>query len=192
MRIAMDLDDVIADLIPCLLARHHEITGATLTREQAISWDTFPPEVHDSVRYGDGYADLALLPHAAEFLRWLKQRHAVHIVTYRGSHARDMTIRWLEKHVPGLYDAVHFTGGGKVDICRELGIELIVDDSYNQVPAVTATLGIPGIIMDTAMNRHVRENALILRARDLPEARAIIEETETAGWPGQSWRQPPA
>lgn len=180
MRIAVDLDDVVADLISHLLTTHYEMTGVALSREQVGSWDVFPPEVHNRVRYGDGYAHLALLPGAREFLSWLRIRHRVFIVTYRGEHARSITLDWLERHVSGLYDEVYFTGGGKVGTCRELGIELIVDDSYDQVPAVTSALGIPGILVDTPMNRHVEEDELIRRARNLEEARTIIERIEAA------------
>ena len=189
MRIAVDLDDVIADLIPCMLAKHREITGAALTREQATSWNVFPPEVHDSVRFGNSYGSLELLPGAVEFLSWLKERHEVHIVTYRGEHSREITTRWLERHLPGLYDGVHFSGGGKVDICRELEVDLIIDDSYNQIPAVSEALGIPGILMDTPMNRHIREAALVRRASDLQEARVIIEDLVAHGRSGRRGRR---
>jgi len=176
MRIAVDLDDVLADLVSCLLSTHREMTGEQLTREQAVRWDVFPIEVHDRVRYGGGYSRLAPLPGAREFLSWLKPEHQVFIVTYRGAPARDVTLEWLDRHVPGLYDEVHLTGGGKVDVCRELAVELIVDDSCHQIPAVTAALGIPGILIETPMNRHVQETELIRRARGLTEARVVIEE----------------
>ena len=175
MRVAVDLDDVLADLISLLLATHREVCGEILTREQAIGWDVFPPEVHERVKFGGGYGGLTPLPGAYEFLMWLKERHEVNIVTYRGEHARDVTVTWLDSHFPSLYDAVHLTGGGKVDICRELDVKLIIDDSCHQVPAVTSALGIPGILMDTPMNQHIEESRFIRRAEDLGQARRIIE-----------------
>ena len=178
MRIAVDLDDVLADLISHLLVVHHEVTGVTLTREQAKNWDMFPPEVHDRVRYGGGYAMLDSLPGAPEFLQWLKQRHHVFIVTYRGEHARRVTQEWLSRHVYGMYDEVYLTGGCKVETCRELGVELIIDDSYSQIPAVTSQLHIPGILMDTPMNQHIQETELIKRAKTLREARQIVRQLQ--------------
>ena len=175
MRVAVDLDDVLADLISFLIQTHGEVCGEQLTREQAVRWDVFPPAVHDHARFGGGYAQLTPLPGATEFLAWLKERHEVNIVTYRGDHARKATTDWLDRHFPGLYDEVHLTGGGKVDICRELGVKLIVDDSYHQIPAVTSALGIPGILMDTPMNQHIEQSALIRRAGNLRQAREIIE-----------------
>jgi len=179
MRMAIDLDDVLADLISCLLETHREITGRVLTRAEAVNWEVFPPEVHDRVRFGGAYGRLAILPGAREFLEWARPSHRLFIVTYRGEHARDVTERWLERHVPGLYDEVRFTGGSKVAVCRDLAVDLIIDDSYNQVPAVTEALQIPGILIDTPMNRHIADTRLIRRARDLTEARRLVLELES-------------
>lgn len=176
MRVAVDLDDVLADLISCLIRTHEEITGERLRREQATNWDVFPAAVHDHVRYEGGYRDLTPLPDAREFLKWLGESNEIHIVTYRGAHARSITEEWLERHVDGLFDELHLTGGGKVDTCRELGAQLIIDDSYNQIPAVTEALGIPGILIDTPMNQHIPDSELVRRAHGLGQARIVIEE----------------
>jgi len=84
MRVVVDLDDVLADLIACLLQTHHEMIGVKLTRNQAVGWDVFPPEVHDRIRYGGAYGTLTPIPGAKEFLEWLKKANDVFIVTYRG------------------------------------------------------------------------------------------------------------
>ena len=115
------------------------------------------------------------LPYAREFLTWLRGTHEVFIVTYREERARQMTLAWLDQHLAGLFDGIRFTGGSKIDACRELAVGLIVDDSARQVPAVTDALGIHGILMDTPMNRHVPDSELIRRATGLREARQIIE-----------------
>jgi len=182
MRISVDLDDVLADLIARLIDTHRQLTGESLTRDEVVKWDVFPPEVHDHVRYNGGYVDLKPLPFATEFLGWLAERgDQACIVTYRGEHARKMTEAWLREHMPGLWSSVHFTGGSKIEACRELGVGLIVDDSYNQIPAVTDALGIPGVLMDTPMNRHIAETPMVRRASDLREAQAIITKLEAEG-----------
>ena len=174
MHIAVDLDDVIADLLPHLVDTHFRMTGQKKDPAAVRRWEEFPAAVQDQVKYGGEYALLQPIPGAFEFLSWLRQVHEVSIVTYRGKHAKSITMEWLEKHVPGTYDGVFFTGGSKVDMCRELGVGLIIDDSYNQIPAVTAALNIPGILMDTPMNRHIVETDLIFRASNLAEARELI------------------
>jgi len=39
---------------------------------------------------------------------------------------------WLARHFSGLYDGVRYTGGSKVDACRDLRVDLIVDDPCSQ------------------------------------------------------------
>lgn len=181
MRIGVDLDDVLSDLIAELIRTHRELTGVSLTREQATGWDVFPTAVHDRVR-AEGYARLVPLPGAREFLEWLRPRHTVHIITYRNEAARQVTLTWLDRHFPGLYDDIRFTGGSKVEACRQVGIQLLMDDSSRQLPEVTRVLGIPGILMETPMNRHVTEDGCIRRARTHAEARTIFSEWETGVW----------
>ncbi len=178
MRIAVDLDDVLADLIQCLIDTHREITGEVLSREEALDWNVFPLEVHDHVRYQGGYTRLAPLPQAKEFLLWLRQRHEVVIVTYRNEEARAVTEEWLALHVSNCYDRLFFAGGSKLPICQKLKVECMVDDSCNQLPLVTSSMQIPGILIDTPMNRHIQDTDLIHRAANLREAQGIIAQLE--------------
>ena len=185
MRIGVDLDDVLADLISELIATHTETHGVALTPEQATSWSVFPPDVHERVR-AHGYARLRPKPGAREFMQWLTERHEAHIVTYRNEVARSVTTAWLETHLPGCHVEVHFTGGSKVATCRHLRLELLIDDSCHQIPAVTEALGIPGILIDTPMNRHIPDGGLIRRATDLRAAREIVEKLARTGTLGPS------
>lgn len=180
MRVGVDLDDVLADLIPELIATHRELLGVALQLEDATDWSVFPPAVHDRVR-AQGYARLRPKSGAHDFMQWLTERHETHIVTYRNDDARPVTMAWLRTHLPECHAEVHFTGGSKVETCRRLGLELLIDDSCNQIPAVTEALGIPGILVDTAMNRHVPEGPLVRRAKDLNDVRSIIRHLEQGG-----------
>lgn len=177
MVVAVDLDDVISDLISELIRLHHEETGRLLRREEVRRWDMFSAAVQERVRC-HGYARLDLLPGARPFLAWVHARHDTHIVTYRNDAARAVTHAWLQRHVSGLYQSVHFAGGSKVALCRELSADVLIDDSYNQVPAVTSELGIPAILMDTPMNRHLSDGALVRRARTYREATDILDELD--------------
>lgn len=181
MNVACDLDDVIADLVPRLIEMHADMTGVRLTREQVTDWDVFPEALHVRARTDGTYGRLPLLPGAREFLEWLRQAgHRVFIVTFRGEPSRAITTEWLDRHVPRLYESVHLTGGSKVDACRALGVELIIDDSAQHVQAVTGALAVPGVLLDTPMNRHLPESRLVRRALTHEHARSIIEELALA------------
>ncbi len=192
MRLGIDLDDVLADLIGGLIDLHHAMSGVRLDRELVADWSDFPPEVHRRMREA-GYARLAPIPTARRFLEELKRNgHRVFIITYRNPEAGPVTRRWLNTHFAGLYDGLHCTGGSKVEACRALRVDLLVDDSLNQVPAVTRALGVPGILITTPMNRAFRTGGLIRRADDLEIAARQIAEFADADAAGSGPLQSPA
>jgi 5'(3')-deoxyribonucleotidase len=102
MRIALDLDDVLADLIGGLIQVHAETNGRRLSRCEAVDWSVFPDAVHEHMLENGGYACLAPREGAAEFLPWIAREHDVFIVTYRREEARALTRSWLASHFPGV------------------------------------------------------------------------------------------
>ena len=179
MIIALDLDDVLTDLITELIQEHKAVTGVQLRRDNVRNWDDFHPDAHRRIRHNGGYSRLRLLPGAKDFLAWLYHRHSVHIVTYRSPSAKVVTEQWLHRHVPGLYDGVNFADGSKLNVCRNLQVDIIIDDSVNQVPHITQELGIPGILFDTPMNRQIEESTLIKRASSYKDVRRLVVKHET-------------
>jgi len=174
MHLGIDLDDVLADLIGGLIRLHAEMHGVRLDREQVTGWDVFPEDVHRRMMDG-GYADLEPLPDARDFLRELRtDGRRLTIITYRSPKVHDLTRTWLDRHFPGLWDDLVCTGGGKVEACRRLGVDLLVDDSLNQAPTVVRELGIPAILITSPMNRHVCTGGLLYRADTLEQALALI------------------
>lgn len=174
MHLGIDLDDVLADLIGGLIRLHADMHGVRLDREQVTGWDVFPEDVHRRMMDG-GYAALAPLPGARDFLRELRtDGHRLTIITYRSPRVQDLSRTWLDRHFPELWDGLVCTGGGKVESCRRLGVDLLVDDSLHQAPAVVRELGIPAVLITSPMNRHVRAGGLLYRADSLDQALAVI------------------
>lgn len=175
-RVALDLDDVLADLIGELVRLYRTVYCIELGREDVVDWNTFPPDIHRAVQEEGGYERLSVIPGADDFMVWLAERSEIHIVTYRHHRCAEVTLRWLERNLPPVYEDVHFAGGPKVNICRALGVKLLIDDSVNQLPQVTEELDIPGILIDTPMNRWLPENGKIKRASNFFEAQRHAEQ----------------
>lgn len=85
----------------------------------------------------------------------------VHIITARASMVSSPTIKWLEKHFPEMAKRVHFVGIdkesshyeiNKKERCRELGIEIFVDDSLVHATEVSED-GIPVLLFDNPWNQ---------------------------------------
>jgi uncharacterized HAD superfamily protein len=103
-------------------------------------------------------------PGAVETVRaWKEAGHFIHITSHRDTTARHATERWLE--AIGLpYDEL-YCSFDKVARCREIGIELLIDDSpVNLEAAVDA--GIRAATLSHPWNRDICEEEDIVCAAD--------------------------
>ena len=106
-------------------------------------------------------------PGAVEVVRaWHEAGHFIHITSHRHDGAHSATARWLERI--GLpYDDLHCSAD-KLSRCREIGIEVLIDDSpVNLLGAVDA--GIAAATLSHPWNREICEEEDIVCAGDWPE-----------------------
>ncbi|KAL1547883.1 hypothetical protein AAHA92_16190 [Salvia divinorum] len=77
------------------------------------------------------------IPGAREALEKLSQTYNLSVVTSRQNAIKDHTIKWIEKHYPGLFQEIHFgnhfaldgKSRPKSDICKSLGAKVLIDDN---------------------------------------------------------------
>lgn len=61
----------------------------------------------------------------------------LHVVTSRQHVIRDITIKWLSEHYPGIFTSVHFGNHfaregqqkRKSELCKEIEAEVLIDDN---------------------------------------------------------------
>ena len=112
-------------------------------------------------------------PGAVETVRaWKEAGHFIHITSHRHAQAHGATARWLERI--GLpYDEL-YCSYDKVSHCREIGIDLLIDDSpVNLVKAADA--GIATATIAHPWNRDVCEEEDIVCAPDWPSLARALE-----------------
>ena len=109
LRIAVDMDEVIADSFSKHLSRYNDLTGEKLTPEMALSRGLealIPQERRNqfaAIAHGDGFfADLAVIAGSQEALETLSQHYDVFITSAAmevpGSF--EDKFKWLQKHFP--------------------------------------------------------------------------------------------
>jgi uncharacterized protein len=172
MKIAIDIDSTLHDYWPGFAAVARRRFGVTLPYEHQVSWEIRPlrPE-QVSACIAETHAEEAVLaaepyPGAVPVVRrWHEEGHFIHITSHRAAAAHGATARWLERI--GLpYDDLHCSYD-KITRCRELGCDLLVDDSpVNLVRALEA--GIRGATLLHPWNREVVEEEGIVAADDWP------------------------
>jgi uncharacterized protein len=112
-------------------------------------------------------------PGAVETIRaWKEAGHFIHITSHRDTAAYHATERWLQ--AIGLPFDELYCSWDKVARCREIGIELLIDDSpVNLEAAVEA--GLRAATLAHPWNRDVCEEEDIVCAPDWPALARALE-----------------
>lgn len=92
-------------------------------------------------------------PECKEALALLKEQGVeLHIVTARDTRFKDITLEYLDKHLPGLFTDYHFGNvsvghpkRSKVEMCKSAKVSILVDDNWDNVDDVhlNGIVGIP-------------------------------------------------
>ncbi|NCU39011.1 hypothetical protein EOL96_08310 [Candidatus Saccharibacteria bacterium] len=149
LKIAIDVDDVLADYATAFVDYSNKTWGTNLTvndydEHWAKVWGVDNDEVKKRAQHYHKDHIIAQYAHdetALPVLNRLKRRHELIIVTSRRSQVRKATIDWIHYHYPGVFndDVFYFTSiwdqvndasvhKTKGDIVRDLGATHIIDD----------------------------------------------------------------
>jgi len=180
MRIAIDIDSTLHHYWDVLSDAARRRFGIDLPYEEQLTWGITrlkPEQLDLCIR--ETHCDqtiFASVPYtgAVEAInRWHAAGHFIHITTHRSDDAHAATARWLA-HIGLRYDEL-YCSFDKVSRCRAIGIDLLIDDSpENLVRAVEA--GIAAATISHPWNRDVVEEEGIIAAADWPALTAVLEQ----------------
>ncbi len=169
MRIALDLDEVLAGLLEAMLEFHNQRFHTSYTFQQFTSydwWETWnlskeetTEEFYEFIRE-HSVDKIQPIPGAHKALEYLSgQGHEFFIVTSRQSDLQEYTAAWISRFFPMLRDRIHTSnryGTGKrftkSEICRSIGAECIVEDQLIYARDC-AKHGIPALLLDRPWNQ---------------------------------------
>lgn len=112
---------------------------------------------------------------AAETLKSLSKRYRFHVITGRIIAMQHPTEKWLDRHLHGLIDQVHYTIF-KADICLRIGAVALIDDAPQYIEhAVEA--GIKSVLFgEYPWNRDDLAPAGSVRARTWKEVGGMFDD----------------
>ncbi len=134
MRLAIDIDSTLHHYWDLLSAAARRRFGVDLPYDEQHTWSISRLKQHQvAAAVRETHEDAKILgaepyPGAVDVVRrWHEAGHWIHITSHRDTGAHDATAQWLERI--GLpYDDLHCSYD-KVTRCVELGIDVLVDDS---------------------------------------------------------------
>lgn len=183
MRIAIDIDSTLHNYWDQLsdaarrrfgieLPYHEQVTWAiTLLRPEQVRACVEETHTEARVLAADPY------PGAVEAVRgWRAAGHFIHITSHRTTEARGATERWL-RNIGLPFDEL-YCSYDKVARCREIGIDVLIDDSpVNLERALEA--GITAATILHPWNRDLCETEDVICGADWPELARNLEPVLT-------------
>jgi uncharacterized HAD superfamily protein len=179
VRIAIDIDSTLHHHWPLLAAAAKRRFGVELPYdEQLASAARRLSEEQLLVCIEDTHADEAIAgarpyPHAVEIVNgWHDAGHHIHITSHRAERSMTATRRWL--HDIGLRHHELHGGDDKVARCRQIGIDLLIDDSpENLLGALDA--GILAATLRHPWNEHLCDAPHVISAAGWRELARVLE-----------------
>jgi hypothetical protein len=173
LRITIDIDSTLHHHWPLVAAAAKRRFGVELPYEQQFPWTTLRlSEEQLRACVEDTHSDAAIAaarpyPHAVETVNgWYESGHEIHVSSHRRERALAATRRWLAD-IGLRHDELHCVAD-KVACCREIGSDLLVDDS----PATLLRAVEAGLLVATLRhpwNAHVCDTPQVICAADWRE-----------------------
>ena len=177
MKIGIDLDEVLADFMPQLLKYYNGKYKTNFRREQVKEynfwnlWHCTKEQAIDEVYqfFRSSYAnEIQPVIGAKEAVPKLNKNNELFVITSRANDSAEETFRWINKYFSGVFSDIYITNQWnnlykrtkkKSDICKELGIELIVEDGPEHA-IDCASSGLNVLLFDCPWNENIIETKI--------------------------------
>jgi len=173
VRIAIDIDSTLHHHWPLVAAAAKRRFDMELPyAEQFPSATRRLDEEHLRACIEDTHSDEAIAgarpyPHAVEIVnRWYDAGHSIHVMSHRAERSLAATRHWLDDI--GLCRHELWCGHDKVARCRQIGIDLLIDDSPETLLRAVE-VGIRAATLRHPWNEQVWSAPDIVSAADWPE-----------------------
>lgn len=191
MKIAVDIDEVVAEYLDGYLkfleARHNIV----LQREDFFSydfWEVIGYSKQTDIDRVDQYYktkyfdEMQPSEDAVKSLKKLVQKHQIYFITARPSEWKQKTEIWLSKYFKGMdYKVIYLALAhkknheGKGAICRAHDINIIFEDRFDYAQDC-AEKDIKVILFDKPWNKDFKVEKNIYRVKNWPQALSVFKE----------------
>jgi uncharacterized HAD superfamily protein len=150
LSIAIDCDDVIVPTASLIIDHYNKTYGTKVSLNDYYimsnpNWNVDLDEGISRInRYmeSEEYQRATPFVEAIEIIRKLSRSHELHVITGRADFLIKGTEHMLAEHFPDIFASIEFTNfygetpRQKSEVCRELGIDLLIDDHVHHARTV--------------------------------------------------------
>jgi len=185
VRIAIDVDSTLHHYWDVLSDAASRRFGIELPYEEQFDWGITrlkPRQLELCI--DETHADEVILagrpyPGAVEAVRrWKEAGHFIHVTSHRAIRAQEATEAWLRK-IDLPFDEL-YCSFDKVSRCREIEIDVLIDDSPVNI-AKAIEHGIVAATIAHPWNRDVCDEEDVVCAEDWPELERLLTPVLTGG-----------
>lgn len=191
MKIAIDIDAVLADFLSMFLKYRNDTYGTSWKRKQFYTyvWAEVFGESKEKMYSvlvdffsSDYLRQIEPMPGAAKGVKEISKKNRLYIVTSRPRIIADITRDWLNKYFPEIFEKIYFSnqpaygsfGSTKGEICHQTGADLFIDDQYKYCQECEKE-GIKVLLFDNPWNKEDKLPKRIIRVFSWPEIVEIIK-----------------
>ncbi len=192
LKIGIDLDDVVFEFMKTLVNYYNEKTRSNFLYEEMNSYkisDTLKinhEEVDDIIKEmieKNKNLDMAVCEFAKESILNLSKNKEIYFITSRVH--RKNTLESLQKHFSDINFELFFSsnpyvnneGKHKGEICLDLNIDYMIEDSYEHA-INCANSGVKCFLIDKPWNKNRGEHEKIIRVKNWKDILEKLEEFE--------------
>jgi uncharacterized HAD superfamily protein len=186
MKIGIDLDSVVADLMSPLVDFHNKNYGTKLKPSDHVTFSiekiwkcTEEEAIERCFKFyrSDFMNQVKPLPGAIEGINFLSRRHELHIITSRPHFISNDTVNWIKKFFPDKFKTIHHTNQyskkgslsiKKSEIIKKLSINLMIED-HLEYAIDCASLNIRVFLLDMPWNQTKKLPKNIIRVHSWKE-----------------------
>lgn len=149
LKIGIDIDDVLLDLIGTLSEYHNFVYGTSLTKEDFHTFyfnevwgGTLEQAIFKAYQFVESpfFDKMKVIPFAQKAISFLKKDHYLVNITSRLESSEKKTAGQIHNFFGGAFSEIHFTNEwvkdrkkSKQDVCSDLSLNLFIDDSLENV-----------------------------------------------------------
>ncbi len=186
-RIGIDVDDVLADFHTALMNYYNAKYNGSLKPEDFKTYqfnEVWGGTLEEAIKrvndfhHSPFFKQIVPIQNSVDAVKLLSRQNTLFVITSRPEFTRKETARWLneffEDRFFGIsYSSNHYSKAGgkdKSQICRDLGISILVDDSLDYIKQCSSE-GIKGVLFgDYPWNQNGQLPLGVRRVNDWKEA----------------------